>query len=251
MEKLNEIKEYAKLIRLTLISKKAEEYIHTAQIEKATHMDFLHQVLKSEYDARQNKQTELMLKMAKLPPEHDLDVFDYKHYNGINKQELKELRELIWMENRFNLVLMGPSGVGKSFIASGLIHDAINLGYKAYFRTMDEIIEILKMKDMVIRTKTHYDRLLNADLLAIDDIMLFPMKKNEAVSFFNMINQLHGNCSVIITTNKSPKQWAETLEDEILATALLDRLLYRCEIVKLSGSSYRMDNRKTIFNKTE
>ena len=76
---------------------------------------------------------------------------------------------------------------------------------------------------------------------------MFPIKKHEAVAFFNLIDHLHEKSSVIITTNKSPKQWAETLEDEVLATALLDRILYRCEVIKLSGTSYRMENRKTIF----
>ncbi len=67
------------------------------------------------------------------------------------------------------------------------------------------------------------------------------------MAFFNLINHLHEQTSVIITTNKSPQQWAEMLDDEVLATALLDRLLYRCEVVKLEGKSYRMKNRKTIF----
>ena len=89
--------------------------------------------------------------------------------------------------------------------------------------------------------------MLKANLVAIDDIMLFPVKKNEAVALFNLIDHLHENCSLIITTNKSPKQWAETLDDEVLASALLDRILYRCEVIKLQGSSYRMQNRKTIF----
>ncbi len=93
-----------------------------------------------------------------------------------------------------------------------------------------------------------YNRLTKAHLIAIDDIMLFPIKKHEAVAFFNLVNHLHEQTSVIITTNKSPKQWAETLEDEVLATALLDRLLYRCEVLKLEGKSYRMENRKTIFS---
>jgi len=65
--------------------------------------------------------------------------------------------------------------------------------------------------------------------------------------FFNLINHLHEQCSLIITTNKSPKQWAEALEDEVLATALLDRILYHCQVVKLEGNSYRMENRKEIF----
>ena len=101
------------------------------------------------------------------------------------------------------------------------------------------------------RILSRYNRITKAHLVAIDDIMMFPMKKHEAIAFFNLIDHLHEKSSVIITTNKSPKQWAETLEDEVLSTALLDRLLYRCEVLKLSGESYRMENRQTIFNKIE
>jgi hypothetical protein len=81
----------------------------------------------------------------------------------------------------------------------------------------------------------------------IYNIMLFPIKKEESVAFFNLINQLHEQCSIIITTNKTPKEWAESLEDEVLAGALLDRLLFHCEVIKLTGNSYRQENRKTIF----
>jgi len=103
------------------------------------------------------------------------------------------------------------------------------------------------MKDITVSAMNAYNRLLKAHVLAIDDIMLFPINKAQAVAFFNIINYLHEQASIIITTNKSPKHWAETLEEEVLATALLDRVLYRCEVVKLKGASYRMKNRKTIF----
>ena len=85
--------------------------------------------------------------------------------------------------------------------------------------------------------------------------MLFPVKKEEATAFFNLINTLHEKTSIIITTNKAPTEWTQMLDDEVLTSALLDRLLYRCEVVKLTGTSYRLENRKTIFkkdkNKTE
>ena len=75
------------------------------------------------------------------------------------------------------------------------------------------------------------------------------MKKEEAVAFFNLINILHEKASVIITTNKAPTEWVSILQDEVLATALLDRLLYRCDVVKLSGTSYRMENRSGFLGK--
>ena len=77
--------------------------------------------------------------------------------------------------------------------------------------------------------------------------MMFALDKIQAVALFNFVNQLHEKASFIVTTNKSPEQWVKMLDDEVIATALLDRLLYHCEVVKLSGKSYRMKNRKTIF----
>lgn len=91
-----------------------------------------------------------------------------------------------------------------------------------------------------------YNRLAKAQLLAIDDIMLFPMQKDEAVGFFNLINALHQQSSVIITTNKAPSEWAETMQDAALAAAILDRVLYHCDVIKLEGNSYRMEHRKTF-----
>ncbi|MGL6179158.1 MAG: ATP-binding protein, partial [Tannerellaceae bacterium] len=92
-----------------------------------------------------------------------------------------------------------------------------------------------------------YNKLLRAHLIAIDDIMLLPVKREDAVGFFNLINALHEKTSIIITTNKAQTEWAQTIDDEVITTALLDRLRYKCEVIKLSGTSYRLENRKTIF----
>jgi len=137
--------------------------------------------------------------------------------------------------------------MGKTFLAAGLIYDAIKAGKKGYMFTMQEIITCLRTKDISVSAMRPYTRLLNADIVASDGIMLFPVKKDNSADFFNLINTLHEKTSLIITTNKAPTEWEETLDDEVLASALLDRLLYRCEVIKLSGASYRMENRKTIF----
>ena len=248
MDKLTQIKQYAEALRLTRIKNAPAEMIHKAQVDKPSYMEYTIELLKAEVLHRQKTDLERRLKLARLPKYHNLDNYDYNFGNGMTKQQLKQLRELLWLEQTYNLILMGPSGTGKTYMAGGFIHDAVKNGYKAYFVTMEELVTILKMKEMTSSALNAYNRFLKAHLIAIDDIMLFPIKKHEAVAFFNLINHLHERCSLIITTNKSPKQWAETLEDEVLATALLDRILYRCEVVKLQGVSYRMENRKTIFN---
>jgi len=247
MQQINQIKQYAEILRLTTLKNSPQELIHQAQIDKPTYIEYTHSLLEREVLQRQKTDYQRRLKMAHLPVNHDLETYDFNYAAGITKPELKQLRELLWLEQNFNIVLMGPSGTGKTFLASGLVYEAVKSGYRAYFVTMEDIVSILKMKEITSSALVSYNRLLKAHLIAIDDIMLLPLKKPEAIGFFNLINHLHGQTSMIITTNKSPKQWAETLEDEVLATALLDRLLYRCEVIKLSGNSYRMENRQTIF----
>ena len=242
-----ETKQYAASLRLTLLKNSVESVVHQAQIDKPTYLEYTHSLLKREVIQRQKTDYERRLKMAQIPSNHNLDDYDFNFSSGINKSELVQLRELMWLEQNYNIILMGPSGTGKTYLAAGLVYESVRNGYRAYFIGMEELVTILKMKEMISSFLNKYNRLLKSHLVAIDDIMMFPMKKHEAVAFFNFINHLHEKSSVIITTNKSPKQWAETLDDEVLATALLDRILYRCEVLKLSGSSYRMENRKTIF----
>ena len=139
--------------------------------------------------------------------------------------------------------------MGKTYIAAGLCKDAVKNGYRAYFRTMEDIVNMLKMKNITRTATAEYKRISKANLIVIDDIMMFPIDKEMAVSLFNLINQLFEKTSFVITTNKAPKEWAKMLDDEVLVSALLDRLLFRCEVINLTGKSYRMENRKTIFNK--
>ena len=245
---MKQVRQYADHLRLTLLRNQTEHVIHQAQIDKPTYLDYTHDILEQEVLQRQRTDLDRRIKLARLPRNHELNDYDYNFSSSISKHQMKEIRELVWLGQAYNIVLMGPSGTGKSYIAAGLINDAVNKGYRAYFTTMEDMINVLKMKEMTSSALNTYNRYLKAHLIAIDDIMLLPIKKHEAVSFFNLINHLHEQCSIIITTNKSPKQWAETLDDEVLASALLDRILYHCEVIKLEGNSYRMENRKNILD---
>ncbi len=244
------IKKYCSRLRLSYIPNNIDQLIVDAQNAKPTYEDFLEMVLKEETKTREYKAYLNRLKQAKLPPKYDLDEYNFSHSTGVSERQLRELRQLSWLNQAYNIILMGPSGTGKTYIASGLIYDAIKAGKKAYMISMEDILTCLRTKDISTAALTTYNKWMKADLLAIDDIMLFPVKKEESASFFNLINSLHEKTSVIITTNKAPTEWVQTLNDEVLATAIIDRLLYRCEVIKLFGSSYRLENRKTIFNST-
>ncbi len=242
------IMDYATQLRLTGIKEHLEALIRRATDEKSSYTDFSLNLFKTEINLRQQRDLERRIKTAKLPVKADLDQYDYDFTNGLSKEQLNQLRECNWLEQNYNIVLMGPSGVGKSFIAGGLCLDALEKGYKAYFRTMEQIVEMIKMKDITRSALTEYRKLLKAHLVVIDDIMMFTLDKQQAVGLFQFVNHLHEKASFIVTTNKSPEEWVKMLDDEVIATALLDRILYRCEIVSLSGTSYRLKNRKVIFS---
>lgn len=246
---MDELRTYAKALRLRNLRSNCSDIVHKAQIDNPSYLDFILEILKTEVTVRQQNELVKRMRLAKLPRICDLDDFDFNHSAGITKPQLKQLRELVWLDQLYNIIFMGPSGTGKTYMTAGLIRDAVMKGYKAQFITMDSLINILRMKDISSSALKAYNNLAKCSLLGIDDIMLMPMKKDEAVAFFNLINTLHEKTSIIITTNKAPTEWVEILQDEVLATALLDRLLYRCDVVKLTGTSYRMENRSGFLEK--
>lgn len=248
MTKTQIVKNHCIQLNLTSLSNSLDEIILDAERENISYLELVNKLMETEVKHRMKKDKERRFKQARLPISYNLDMYDFSLQNGLEKQQLKQLRELKWLEQNFNVILMGPSGTGKTYVAAGLCFDAVELGYRAYFKSMEELIRVLKTKDITRNAAAEYKRIIKAHLLVIDDIMMFPVNQQDAIMFFNLINDLHDNTSLVITTNKSPKEWTEVLKDTVLTTALLDRILHRCEIIKLTGVSYRMKNRKTIFN---
>lgn len=240
--------DYCRQFKTAGMSKNIERLINEAENKGKGFMEYTLSLLQSEAQHRYENEMLRRFKSARIPKNNDLDSYDYTFENGLHKNRLNQLRELNWLDQTYNIMLTGPSGTSKTFIASGLCADAIKKGYKAYFRSMEDIVNMLKMKDITRTAIAEYRKLSKANLIVIDDIMLFPVEKTLAVNLFNFINQIYESTSFIITTNKMPAEWAKMLDDEVLATALLDRILYRCEIINLQGKSYRMKNRKSFLD---
>lgn len=248
MEKKEQIEAFCRQFKITGMANSLPQTVNMAEKESLGYMDFVYRLLKEESGHRIRNEVVRRRKAACLPLKCDLDQYDTTVDNGLNLTRINQLRELNWLDQGFNIMLMGPSGTGKTMLAAGLCADAIDRGYKAYFKTMEELVTMLRTREMIRSAQTEYRRLSKADLIIIDDIMLFPVEKKTAVDLFNFINAIYEQTCIIITTNKMAADWAKMLDDEVLATALLDRLLFRCEIINLSGKSYRMENRKSFFD---
>src|SRR5690606_33878013 len=150
---------------------------------------------------------------------------------SLSQKQLNHLRELTWIEQLYNIILLGPPGIGKTHLSVGLGLEAINQGHKVMFITMGELVHALKTQEISRKAQTKMKRIRTADLVIIDDLMFMAMDQHEANLFFHLINDLYNRSSIILTSNKAPKEWGELLGDPAITTAILDRLIHRAEVI--------------------
>jgi DNA replication protein DnaC len=210
--------------------------------------EYLLAVLRAEAKARDARAEAERVKQAHLPSFKGFEEFDTDFQKGVTVKQLQTLANLEWLDALFNLILIGPPRTGKTHIALAIGNKAVRDGYKVFFSTMDNLVHILKTVEISQKSAARVRWIHKCDLIIIDEMGYLPVSKVEANLFFGLISQLYENASVIITSNKGFDGWADILGDIILATALLDRLTHRCQVLSFSDESYRLAHRKQLFS---
>ncbi|WP_334468828.1 IS21-like element helper ATPase IstB [Arsenophonus sp. PmNCSU2021_1] len=202
--------------------------------------EFLLSLLKCEQQQRDERTRNLLSRMAGFPVHKELNTFDFKFATSVPKQQIQELSALTFIERNENVVLLGPSGVGKTHLAIGLGLKAVQARKKTRFTTAAELMLQLSTAKRQNKLKQYLSRSVMAPkLLIIDEIGYLPFGREEATLFFNVIAKRYEHGSVILTSNLSFGQWPGTFADDAtLTAAMLDRLLHHSHVLQLSGESY-------------
>ena len=246
MRIISEIQELAKQLHIKSLANKRFEIFE----EEKSNTQFLLDCLKEEAKFRLERATALRIKQACLPAEKNFEMFDTQAQKGITDKQLKQLEALDWIDGIYNLILIGPPGTGKTHIALAVGNEAVKKGYKVFFSTMDNLIHLLKTQEISQRSASKVKWIKKCDLVIIDEVGYLPVNRVEANLFFSLISALYEISSVVMTSNKGFEGWADILGDSVLATALLDRLTHKCQVLSFTGKSYRLTHSKKIFDKS-
>jgi DNA replication protein DnaC len=231
------------------LDRMASQYPAVAQQaaqEELSFSDFLERLLTLEVNGRTERSREMLLRMASFPAIKTLESYDFGFASGVPKAQIQELASLTFIERAENIVLIGPSGIGKTHLASALGIRATQAGIRTRFVTAADLMLQLGAAHRQERIKDYFNRsVVHPRLLIIDEIGYLPFGRHEANWFFQVVAKRYEKGSMILSSNLPFGQWATTFADETtLTAALLDRLLHHAHIVSMKGESYRLKDKR-------
>ncbi len=232
---------YLQSLSLRGILNSLDELVNDAQQQKISYINFLNMIFSREIDERAAKRLQRNMTGAHFPTEKRLDAFDFGRIKGIGKTDAVNLIDCSWIDRHENLLFFGPPGIGKTHLSIAFGIQAVEKGYKVCFERIQSLIKLLRTAEVQKTAGYRIQRIIKSDLLIIDEIGYTPITKAEANLFFSLISEMYEKASIIITSNKSFENWAEMMGDDVLTTALLDRLLHHAHIYNLDGKSYRLN----------
>lgn len=228
-----------KKLRLSGVLDSLELRLQQAAEDNLAAGEFLYRLLQDEVERREAKQLELRLRRASFEQDKSLEQFEFSFNPQIPKSRLIDLASCTFLAKKVNVLLIGPTGVGKSHLAQALGQRACRAGYDVQYHRAGQLFEQLRAARADGSHERRLSRLAEVELLILDDLGLRPLRGEEPEDLYELISRRYERGSLLITSNRTVEEWYPLFGDALLASAALDRLLHHAEVLILEGESYR------------
>ena len=239
MKMQDELEQLLKNLRLRKVLEITDRELQLAEKEQITYQDFLLRILRPQWYDRQEKAVEARIRRAKMPDKWALESFPFKLQPGVNRREIQTLAELDFIPKAENIIFIGPTGVGKTGLASGLLLKALQNGYRGQFIRAQDLFDDMYASLADRSSRKLLNKLAALDILLVDEMGYLNLRPEQTNIFFKLMEERYSRKPTLITTNLDYEEWQHFLGNKPMVEALLSRIRHYCHTIRIQGPSLR------------
>jgi len=237
---MDDLEHYFEELKLKHIPEIYKEEAKIAAEKKLDYTEYLSNLIEKEYEGMIERSVNQRIRRAGFPCIKTIDGYDFTYQPELNEKLIRNLSTLEYLDKAINIIFVGPPGIGKSHLSIGLAIKACERRKRVMFYTAQELVDDLAKAKLMGHLGRELSKLGRIDLLVLDELGYMDLTKDSATLFFQLVSRRYERGSIILNTNRPFEEWGSLFKDNIIATAILDRLLHHSNVFYITGKSYRL-----------